>query len=196
MSNGRIRVDYNLELEPLESLLAGVKRTDDFVTHGRIELPMPKVGVEGVGVLSFPVPAEQIAALIALAVRAPFGRGEETILDTSVRKVWRPCHGREVFGRGRARKESRLIGGRIFKGSISNLTRSAAASPYRRKSPPRASIASRTRCLLRQSEPEHRPLRAPAPRRPFSPRFSTARRATPGAHPCAARVPDKWRRKP
>ncbi len=88
MAHERVHIDYNDELKPLEEVLATVKRAGEFVTHGTAELPMPKVEIEGVGVLSFPVPASQIAALIAQAVRAPFGRGEETILDTSVRKVW------------------------------------------------------------------------------------------------------------
>lgn len=88
MANERVNIDYNDELKPLEEVLATVKRAGDFVAHGTLELAMPKVEVEGVGVLSFPVPAAQIGALIAQAVRAPFGRGEETILDTSVRKVW------------------------------------------------------------------------------------------------------------
>ncbi|MDB6166189.1 MAG: hypothetical protein JWQ83_1329 [Lacunisphaera sp.] len=47
---------------------------------------MLKVEVEGV--LSFPVPPTQIATLIGQATRAPYGRGEATILDESVRKVW------------------------------------------------------------------------------------------------------------
>ena len=49
---------------------------------------MPKVEVDGVGVLSFPVPPTQIAALVQHATHAPYGRGEETILDESVRRVW------------------------------------------------------------------------------------------------------------
>lgn len=88
MPDNRVSIQYNDELKPLETVLAGVKRAGDFVVHGALELPMPKVEVEGVGVLSFPVPGSQIAALIKQAVRAPFGRGEETILDPSVRKVW------------------------------------------------------------------------------------------------------------
>ena len=88
MSDDRVSIHYNDELKPLEKVLAGVKRAGDFVVHGRLELQMPKVEIEGVGVLSFPVPDTQIAALIQQAVRAPFGRGEETILDPSVRKVW------------------------------------------------------------------------------------------------------------
>ncbi|MEO6785173.1 MAG: 2OG-Fe(II) oxygenase, partial [Chthoniobacteraceae bacterium] len=53
-----------------------------------MEIPMPKVEVEGVGVLSFPVPDAQIRQLVQQATRAPYGRGEATILDESVRKVW------------------------------------------------------------------------------------------------------------
>ena len=81
-------VDYNHELKPLEDLLSGVERPGDFFVSGNLEAPMPKVEVEGVGVLSFPVPAAQIKEIIRQAVRAPYGRGEETILDTSVRNVW------------------------------------------------------------------------------------------------------------
>jgi hypothetical protein len=88
MSDDHVTIKYNDELKPLEKVLAGVKRAGDFVVHGTFELPMPKVEVEGVGVLSFPVPGSQIAALIQQAVRAPFGRGEATILDPTVRQVW------------------------------------------------------------------------------------------------------------
>ena len=38
--------------------------------------------------MSFPVPDSQIRQLIQSATRAPYGRGEETILDEAVRKVW------------------------------------------------------------------------------------------------------------
>ena len=49
---------------------------------------MPTIKVEGVDRLSFPIPAAQVQQLVAQAVRAPFGRGEETVTDLSVRKVW------------------------------------------------------------------------------------------------------------
>ena len=88
MSDDSIRIEYNQSLQPLEKLLEGVERAGDFFVSGGMEIPMPKIEVEGVGVLSFPVPPTQIAALIQQATRAPYGRGEETILDESVRKVW------------------------------------------------------------------------------------------------------------
>ncbi len=98
MAHEHVAVVYNQKLKPLEELLSGVKRAGDFVVHGTLELPMPKVEVEGVGVLSFPVPEAQVAAVIKQAVRAPFGRGEETVLDTSVRKVWQVPSGAVRIG--------------------------------------------------------------------------------------------------
>ena len=88
MADDSIRVEYNQDLKPLEELLSGVERAGDFFVSGAVEIPMPKLETEGVGVLSFPVPPIQMAELIAHATRAPYGRGEETILDESVRKVW------------------------------------------------------------------------------------------------------------
>ena len=88
VSDVPVQIAYNEDLQPLEELLRGVQRAGDFFMHGAVEIPMPKVEVEGVGVLSFPVPPVQIAALIQHAVRAPYGRGEDTVLDESVRKVW------------------------------------------------------------------------------------------------------------
>jgi hypothetical protein len=88
MANNSIQIEYNQDLEPLEQLLSGVKRAGDFFVSGSVEIPMPRVEVEGVGVLSFPVPATQVSALVQQATRAPYGRGETTILDESVRKVW------------------------------------------------------------------------------------------------------------
>jgi hypothetical protein len=83
-----IEVEYNQDLKPLEAVLSGVKRPGDFFVSGAIEIPMPKVDIEGTGTLSFPVPEAQIAAIVRHAERAPYGRGEKTIVDTSVRRVW------------------------------------------------------------------------------------------------------------
>ena len=49
---------------------------------------MPRVSVDGVGDLSFPVPEAKIKALIKAAERAPYGKGTETLVDTSVRDCW------------------------------------------------------------------------------------------------------------
>lgn len=59
---------------------------------------MPRVEVEGAGTLSFPVPDAQIASIVRRAERAPYGRGEETIVDTSVRNVWQIAPGKVKIG--------------------------------------------------------------------------------------------------
>lgn len=88
MAADGIDVPYNRELRGLEDLLATVRRPGDFCVEASFETPMPRLEVDGVGGLSFPVPETQTQQLIARASRAPYGRGEETILDESVRRVW------------------------------------------------------------------------------------------------------------
>ena len=78
-------IGYAVDWQPLERLLESVNRPGDFCVHGRLIVPMPRLEVDGVGLLSFPVPESQVRALIEVAERAPYGKGEETILDTSVR---------------------------------------------------------------------------------------------------------------
>ncbi|MBY0496320.1 MAG: hypothetical protein K2Y23_19095 [Cyanobacteria bacterium] len=88
MTSERIAVPYNHKLKRLEALLAGVQRAGDFFVQGSLDAPIPRVEVDGVGVLSFPVPAVQIEAVVKRAHRAPCGRGDHTIVDTSVRNAW------------------------------------------------------------------------------------------------------------
>lgn len=83
-----IEVPYNDDLKPLERALSGVRRPGDFLAQGSLEAPMPRIAMREVGVLSFPVPSAQVEAVIAQCERAPYGRGRETIVDTTVRKVW------------------------------------------------------------------------------------------------------------
>ena len=59
-----IEIEYNQELKPLESVLSRVKQPGDFFVCGVIEIPMPRVEVEGAGTLSFPVPDAQIASIV------------------------------------------------------------------------------------------------------------------------------------
>ncbi len=53
-----------------------------------MDLDAVVVDVAGVGRLGTPVPPAQARKLIALAAPAPFGRGEETLHDESVRDTW------------------------------------------------------------------------------------------------------------
>jgi predicted 2-oxoglutarate/Fe(II)-dependent dioxygenase YbiX len=72
----------------LASALRSVRRPGDFVTVGRTELLAPRLVVEGVGPIALPLLPAQAAELIARAERAPFGRGEETLVDAEVRRTW------------------------------------------------------------------------------------------------------------
>jgi len=74
--------------EELAELLSTVQRPGDFYAFGRLELLAPRLAVEGVGQIAFPLLSGQAEQLIAIAERAPYGRGTATIVDTSVRRTW------------------------------------------------------------------------------------------------------------
>ena len=80
-----VRVAYNEKEAPLEVLLRTIDRPGDFCTQDRMLVPMPRVEVEGARALSFPITEEQAHALVAVAEPAPYGRGEQTLVDRSVR---------------------------------------------------------------------------------------------------------------
>ncbi len=88
MDHPPIQIEEDPALRPLSELLATVERPGDFFAAGLREVPMPKIAIKGGKQLSFPVPAKQAQEWIRQAEEAPYGRGEETILDPSVRKVW------------------------------------------------------------------------------------------------------------
>ena len=81
-------IEYGPDSAGLEELLRSVERPGDYCAHGRLFAAMPVVHVDGVGALSFPVPAGQVRALLSVAERAPYGKGPDTVVDTSVRDCW------------------------------------------------------------------------------------------------------------
>ena len=72
----------------LASALVSVRRPFAFAVSGRVELLAPDLHVEGVGSIALPLLPVQARELVALAERAPFGRGAETLVDTEVRRTW------------------------------------------------------------------------------------------------------------
>jgi hypothetical protein len=72
----------------LASLLATVLRPGDFYTSGTTELLPPSLRVDGVGPVALPLLQMQAEKLIAVAESAPFGRGEQTLVDPAVRRTW------------------------------------------------------------------------------------------------------------
>lgn len=91
-------IEYAEDWQELEDLLGSVDRPGEFYAHGREFLAMPVVEVAGVGALSFPVAVSQIRSLVAAAERAPYGKGTDTLVDTSVRDCWQLDAGRIRLG--------------------------------------------------------------------------------------------------
>ncbi len=81
-------VEYDETAKRLTDLLGSVDRPGDYCVGDKLYVPMPRITVDSVGALSFPVLQAQIDALIDMAERAPYGKGTETLLDTSVRDCW------------------------------------------------------------------------------------------------------------
>ncbi|HUE71554.1 MAG TPA: 2OG-Fe(II) oxygenase [Pirellulaceae bacterium] len=74
--------------ESLQELLEALGESSQFVSSGSLPPVLPGLDVEGIGSVGTPVSAADAKRLISQATQAPYGRGEETILDTSVRRVW------------------------------------------------------------------------------------------------------------
>ncbi len=72
----------------LASLLGTVRRPGDFFAAGTAELLAPSLAIEGVGPVALPLLPEQAGRIVAVAEAAPYGRGEETLLDPAVRRCW------------------------------------------------------------------------------------------------------------
>ena len=72
----------------LAAILTTVRRPGDFFASGLIELLAPQLEVDGVGQIALPLLPTQAKQLVAVAERAPFGRGEQTLVDTAVRRTW------------------------------------------------------------------------------------------------------------
>ena len=68
--------------------LRSVERPGDFCVGGIREIFMPTIDVDGVGRIAFPILPVQAERLVAIAEAAPYGRGEETVVDRDVRRTW------------------------------------------------------------------------------------------------------------
>ena len=83
-----VSIEYNRNRAALVQLLESIDRPGDYCTHGRLFVPMPRIEVDQVGTIAFPVLEMQTQALIRAAERAPYGRGPETLIDDTVRAGW------------------------------------------------------------------------------------------------------------
>jgi hypothetical protein len=79
-------------LSNINDALDEIKAAGTFASYAQLRLPNPadtfSLFVHGVGDISVPLQEEQARQLIAQSRQAPYGKGSETIVDTSVRNTW------------------------------------------------------------------------------------------------------------
>lgn len=73
--------------EKLLETLDEITGTGKFSTEGKTKFFFPEIHVDDEE-LAFPIPPSQVKHLISLAEDAPYGMGEETVLNKEVRKCW------------------------------------------------------------------------------------------------------------
>jgi hypothetical protein len=74
--------------DALAAVLQTVRTPGDFYATGHCALHVPLIEIDGAGPIALPLLPAQAAQLIAVAERAPYGRGGETLVDTAVRRTW------------------------------------------------------------------------------------------------------------
>jgi hypothetical protein len=84
--------------DALINSLCSVERPGDFCVGGLREIFMPTIDVDAVGRIAFPLLPVQVERLVAIAEAAPYGRGEETVIDRGVRRTWQIDSGKVRIG--------------------------------------------------------------------------------------------------
>jgi hypothetical protein len=74
--------------EALIRVLEKIDRPGTFCASGSVPAVLPGLEVAGLGPVGLPLTAAQAEQLKGLCERAPYGKGEETLVDTNVRRVW------------------------------------------------------------------------------------------------------------
>src|SRR6267154_2744049 len=68
--------------------LRSVERPGDFCVGGIQGIFMPTIDIDGMGRIALPILPIQAERLVAIAEAAPYGRGEETVVDREIRRTW------------------------------------------------------------------------------------------------------------
>ncbi len=76
-------------LEKLDQALRKIDRPGSFCVNGSVSAVLPGLEVKGLGPIGLPLSAETAKELMTHCRQAPYGKGEKTLVDTSVRRVWR-----------------------------------------------------------------------------------------------------------
>ena len=76
-------------LKELSQALSKIDRPGTFCVSGSVQTVLPGLEVDGLGPIGLPLTGNQAKDLKKLCEQAPYGKGEKTLVDTSVRRVWR-----------------------------------------------------------------------------------------------------------
>lgn len=88
-SNGCSKPVRDTLIEELEECLTNVQSDGSFAMFEALNnAPNPGLYLKSSGVVGLPLSDNDAQAIISASHEAPFGKGEETIVDTSVRKTW------------------------------------------------------------------------------------------------------------
>lgn len=72
----------------LENCLDSVDGNGSFAAHMCLDDVNPGLVVDSLGSIGMPVSEHEVQRLIQVSRQSPFGKGEATIVDTSVRRTW------------------------------------------------------------------------------------------------------------
>jgi predicted 2-oxoglutarate/Fe(II)-dependent dioxygenase YbiX len=72
----------------LDEALLKIDRPGSFCVSGSVPAVLPGLEIKRLGPIGFPLTAEQAEKIKERCEQAPYGKGEETVVDTSVRRVW------------------------------------------------------------------------------------------------------------
>src|SRR5258706_7311347 len=75
-------------MQELIALMDQVRPSGAFAVSGTFPSILPGLRVKGIGPIGLPLTAFQAKTLIEHSAQAPYGRGEETVVDPEVRKCW------------------------------------------------------------------------------------------------------------
>jgi hypothetical protein len=75
--------------QELSQVLRTIDRPGSFCVSGSVPAVLPGLEVDGLGPIGFPLTSTQAEELKHLCEQAPYGKGEETLVDLGVRRVWR-----------------------------------------------------------------------------------------------------------
>jgi len=76
-------------LKELSQAMSKIDRPGTFCVSGSVQTVLPGLEVDGLGSIGLPLTGNQAKDLKTLCEQAPYGKGEKTLVDTSVRRVWR-----------------------------------------------------------------------------------------------------------